>query len=94
MTVFLFICSIKSPQCKCSKKIFLDSDFPSPCFDVRCTKSIKFQFHLGTKLQDQKQEAGNDFDAISGLQALRKTDFSDISYFLINNTLLYHFLAN
>ena len=35
MTDF-FLCSIKSPQCpdKCSKKIVLDSDFPSPCFDV------------------------------------------------------------
>ena len=36
MTDFFFICSIKSPQCadKCSKKIFFDSDFPSPCFHV------------------------------------------------------------
>ena len=59
-----------------------------------CTKSIKFHFRWGTKPRDQKQGTGNDCDVNSGLQASRKTDFSDISYFLINNALLYHFLAN
>ena len=59
-----------------------------------CTKSIKFHFRWGTKPRDQKQGTGNDCDVNSGLQASRKTDFSDVSYFLINNALLYHFLAN
>ena len=53
---------------------FFDSDFPSPYFD-RCTKNVKFHFQWDTKPQDQKQETGNDYDVISGLQALRKTDF-------------------
>ena len=49
---------------------------------------------LGTKPRDQKQGTGNDCDVNSGLQASRNTDFSDVFLFLINNALLYHFLAN
>ena len=60
----------------------------------QCTKSIKFHFRWGTKPRDQKQDTGNDCDVISGLQASRKTDLFDISYFRINNALLYHLLAN
>ena len=42
------------------------------------TKSVKFHFRWGTKLRDQKQETGNECDVFSGLQASRKTEFSDI----------------
>ena len=60
-----------------------------------CTKSIKFHFRWGTKPCNQKQETGNDCDVISGLQASRKIDFSNIFLFSYkNNALLYHFLAN
>ena len=48
------------------------------------TKSIKFRFPWGTKLRDQKQEAGNDCDVISGLEALRKTVFSVIFWLWAN----------
>ena len=88
-----FICSIKSPQCadKCSKKNF-DSDFPSPCFDVpkvsnftsggvqnRDTKNRRLET-IVTSIQDSKPRA--------------KQISPTFSYFLINNALLYHFLAN
>ena len=43
-----------------------------------CAKSVKFHFQWGTKPQGQKQGIGNDCDIISGLQALRKTNFSVI----------------
>ena len=43
-----------------------------------CTKSVKFHFRWGTKQPDQKQDTRNDCDIISGLEALRKTDFSVI----------------
>ena len=58
----------------------------------RCTKSVKFHFRWGTKPRDQKQETENDCDVISELQALQIS--TTFSYFLINNALLYHFLAN
>ena len=46
-----------------------------------CTNSVKCHFRWGTKPRAQKQETGNNFDAFSGLQASRKTDFSDIFLF-------------
>ena len=49
---------------------------------------------VGTKPQDQNQEISNDCDVSSGLEVSQKTDFPTFSYFLINNSLLYHFLAN
>ena len=58
----------------------------------QCTKSVKFHFRWGTKPRDQKQETENDCDVISELQALQIS--TTFSYFLINNALLYHFLAN
>ena len=58
-----------------------------------CTKSIKFHFRWGTKPRNQKQETGNDYDVNSGLQDSQKQISPTFSYFLINNALLYHFLA-
>ena len=84
--IFL-ICSIKSPQCadKCSKK-----DFSIAIFLSRVLMYQKHQISLpvGYKTARPKQGTGNDCDVNSELQASWKTDF------LINNALLYHFLAN
>ena len=87
---FLFIFSIKSPQCtdKYRKTIF-SLAYSKNIFSIaisfpvfRCTKSIKFHFRWGTKLRNQKQETGNDCDVNqSGLQASQKTDFSDVFLF-------------
>ena len=66
MTDFFLICSIKSPQ---STDMY--SDFPSPRFDVPNASNF-------TSGGVQKQDFGNDCDVISGLQALRETDFSVI----------------
>ena len=43
-----------------------------------CTKSVKFHLRWGTKPRDQNQDTRNDYDVISGTQASRTTDFSDI----------------
>ena len=82
MTDF-FICAIKSPQCtdmyskeKFSIAIFL------PCV-LMLAKRVKFHFRWGTKPRDKKEDTGNDCDVISVLQALQKTDFSDI-FFIVS----------
>ena len=95
MTDFFLICLIKSPQCtdKYSKEKF-SIGISFLVFWCTCTKSVKFHFQWGTKSRDQKQETGNNCDIISGLQGSRKTDFSDIFLFLINNALFYHFLVH
>ena len=92
MTFFL-ICSIKSPHCtdiKHSRKKF-DSDFPSPCIDVPKTRN--FRVRRGTKSRDQNQETENVCDVISGLQASRKTDFSDIFLFSYKQRTFVPFLS-
>ena len=59
-----------------------------------CTKSVKFHFWWGVKPRDKKQETGNDCNIISGLKASWKQISQTFPYFLINNALLYHPLAN
>ena len=60
-----------------------------------CTKSVKFHFLWGTKLRDQKQETGNDCDLWRHFRSPSLKQISPtFSYFLIKNTLLYHFLVN
>ena len=85
----LLICSIKSPQCTDkNSNFFFDSDSPSLCFDVQ--KASNF-----TSGGVQKQDTRNDCDVISGLQASRKTDFSNVFLiFVKNKAKLYNFLAN
>ena len=58
-----------------------------------CTKSIKFHFWWGTKSRDQKQGTENDCDVNSGLQALRKTDFSDVFLFFHKQRTIVPFLS-
>ena len=48
------------------------------------TRNVKFPFRWSTKPRDQKQKTGNDCDVISGLEALRKTDFSAIFWLWAN----------
>ena len=77
MTDF-FICAIKSPQCT---DMYSKEKFSIAIFLPRVlmlAKHVKFHFRWGTKPRDQKQDTGNDCDVISVLQALQKTDFSDI----------------
>ena len=76
MTDF-FICSIKSPQCtdknnktNISIAIFLPN--------VLMCQKRQISLPVGYKTARQKQETGNDCYVISGLEALRKTDFSVI----------------
>ena len=59
-----------------------------------CTKSIKFHFRWGTKLRDQKQGTGTIVTSIQDSKPCEKQISLTFSYFLINNALLYHFLAN
>ena len=55
---------------------------------------MKFHFRWGAKPREEKQETGNDCDVISALEVSGKQISPTFSYFLINNALLYHFLAN
>ena len=61
-------------------------DFPSPCFDV--PKALNF-----TSGGVQDRETKNDLDIISGLQASRKTDFSDIFLFFYKQRTIVPFLS-
>ena len=58
-----------------------------------CTKSVKFHFRWGTKARDHKQETGIDCDAISGLQASQKIDFSDVVLFSYKQRAIVPFLS-
>ena len=76
---FLFALKIKSPQCT-GNGMYSKEKFSIANFLPRVL-ILKFHYPWVTKQRDQKQETGNDCDAISGLQASRKTDFS--CHFLI-----------
>ena len=54
---------------------------------------MKFYFWWGTKLQDQKQETGNECDVISGLQTSQETDFFDIFLFSYKQRTFVPFLS-
>ena len=93
MTEFFLFARLNLPNVLISiAKTFFDSDFPSPSFDI-LNKSVKFHFRRGTKPRGQNQETGNDCDVISGLQALRKTDFSDIFFFFCKQRIIVPFLS-
>ena len=59
-----------------------------------CTKSVKFHFRWGTKLRDQEQETGTIVTSFKDSKPREKQISPTFSYFLINNALLYYFLAN
>ena len=79
-----FICSIKSPQCtdKYSKKNYSIAIFLPR---VLTYQKREISLPVGYKTARPKQEAGNDCDVISGLEASRKTDFSIIFLLRVNH---------
>ena len=94
MTDFFFICSIKSPQCadKCSKKSFFHSDFPFLCFDV--PKASNFTSGGVQNRETKNRGLETIVTSIQDSKPREKQISLTFSYFLINNALLYHFLAN
>ena len=86
------ICSIKAPRCtdKNSEKEF-DSDFSSPCFDVPKTSNFSSG---GVKTTRPKTGDWMNVKSYQDLKFLGKQIFPKFSYFLINSSLLCHFLAN
>ena len=90
---FFFICSIKSPQRtdEYSKKIF-DSDFPSPCFDV--PKASNFTSGGGQNRETKNRRLEKIVMSFQDFKLREKQISPTFSRFLINNALMYHFLAN
>ena len=90
MTIFFwYICSIKSPQCSGKySNFFTIAIF---LFRVLIWQKQQISLSVGYKTAKLKQETGNDCDIISGLQASRKTNFSDIFLFSYNQrTIIAH----
>ena len=74
-----------------AKKIF-DSDFPSPCFDV--PKASNFTSGGVQNCETKNRGLGTIVTSIQDSKPREKQISPTFSYFLINNALLYHFLAN
>ena len=73
-----------------AKKTF-NSDFPSPCFDV--PKASNFTSGGVQNRTTKKRRLGMIVTSIQDSKPLEKQISLTFSYFLINNALLYHFLA-
>ena len=88
---FFFICPIKSPQCtdKYSKKVFSISIFLS-----RVLMYQKHQISLPVGYKTARPKTGNWERLWRQFKPREKQISPTFSYFLINNALLYHFLAN
>ena len=76
---------------KYSKKNF-DSDFPSPCFDV--PKASNFTSGGVQNRETKNRRLGAIVTSFQDYKPCEKQISPTFSYFLINNALLYHFLAN
>ena len=74
-----------------AKKIF-HSDFPSPCFDV--PKASNFTSGGVQNRETKNRGLGTIVTSIQDSKPREKQISPMFSYFLINNALLYHFLAN
>ena len=87
------MCLIKSPWCtdKNSKNMF-NSDFPSPCFDV--PKTWNFTSSGVQTRKTKNRWLGMIVMSFQDLKFLGEQISPTFSYFLINNVLWYHFLAN
>ena len=59
-----------------------------------CTKSVKFQFRWGTNRDTKNRRLGTIVTSIQDSKPREKQISLTFSYFLINDALLYHFLAN
>ena len=69
---------------------FFVSDFPSPCFDVPKAPN----FTVGYKTARPNRRLGTIVTSFQDFKLREKHISPTFSYFLINNALLYHFLAN
>ena len=94
MTVFFFICSIKSPQCadKCSKKVFSIAIFP---FCVLMYQKHQISLPVGHKTARPKTGDWERLWRQFRTPSLAKNIFlRRFIIFFINKALLYHFSAN
>ena len=73
-------------------KKFFHSDFPFPCFDV--TKASNFASGGVHNRETKNRRLGTIVTSIQDSKPREKQISPTSSYFLINNALLYHFLAN
>ena len=74
------------------RKNFFDSDFPSPCFDV--PKASNFTSGGVQNRETKNRRPGTIVTSFQDFKLRKKQISPTFSYFLINNALLYHFLAN
>ena len=74
-----------------SQKIF-DSDFPSPCLVV--PKASNFTSGGVQNRETKNRRLGKIVTSFQDFKLREKQISPTFSYFLINNALLYHFLAN
>ena len=88
-----FICSIKSPQCtdKYSKKVFSIAIF---LFRVLMYQKHQISLPVGYKTETKNRGLGTIATSIEDSKPRKKQSSPTFSHFLINNALLYHFLAN
>ena len=73
-------------------KSFFDSDFPSPCFDA--PKASNFTSGGVLNRETKNRRLGTIVTSFQDFKLREKQISPTFSYFLINNVLLYHFLAN
>ena len=74
-----------------AKKNF-ESDFPSSCFDV--PKASNFTSSGIQSRKTKNRRLGTIVTSFEDLKLREKQISPTFSYFLLNNTLFYHFLAN
>ena len=88
-----FICLIKSPQCtdKYSKKVFSIAIF---LFRVLMYQKHQISLPVGYKTETKNRGLGTIATSIEDSKPRKKQSSPTFSHFLINNALLYHFLAN
>ena len=87
---FVLFALLNLPNVLISK--FFDSDFPSPCFDV--PKASNFTSGWVQNRETKNKRLGTIVTSFQDFKLREKQIFPTFSYFLINNALLYHFLAN
>ena len=71
---------------------FFDSDFPSPCFDV--PRASNFTSGGVQNRETKNRRLGTIVTSFQDFKLREKQISPTFSYLLINNSLLYHFLAN
>ena len=93
MTDFFLVARSNLPNVLISTaKKFFHSDFPSPCFDA--PKASNFTSGGVQNHETKNRGLGMIVTSIQDSKPGEKQISPTFSYFLINNALLYHFLAN